>query len=159
MRTINYHGGQRIYDTEQVDGMLMERDEAIRGAAEETERSMELLKGMVEGLSLPVGETMYWGRHERVRRTVRSDRPFTFTVFGKERTVDVPDAEVELCVAADVPEGWHALDGTAELDAEEHRDLADFFGGRNTTADGKVWLPYVSRKIIKVRFNAKEVRT
>lgn len=102
--------------------------------------------------SVQVGETMFWAHSDLERRTVVSDKPFVFTFKGKEYTIDVEDAVVDLIVATDVPSKWHALDGSAELDASEYPELAAFFGDSNITSDGKIWLPYVQQKIIKIKY-------
>lgn len=99
-----------------------------------------------------IGEIMDWPQFVRETRTVHSTTPFTFTFDGVQHTVDVPDAEVELEVADNVPEGWAAMDGTAVLDADANPELAQFFGGRNTTTENKIWIPYLARKIIKVAY-------
>lgn len=103
--------------------------------------------------SVKVGETMYWYNHEEEmeRRVVHSDNPFTFTFKGQEISVVPADGFVDICVLSDLPDGWHALDGKAELLASEHPDLAAFMPD-NVTADGKIWLPYVQHKIIKVKY-------
>lgn len=103
--------------------------------------------------SVKVGETMYWYNHEEEmeRRVVHSDNPFTFTFKGQEISVVPADGFVDICVLSDLPDGWHALDGKAELLASEHPDLAAFMPD-NVTVDGKIWLPYVQHKIIKVKY-------
>lgn len=103
--------------------------------------------------SVKVGETMYWYNHEEEmeRRVVHSDNPFTFTFKGQEVSVVPADGFVDICVLSDLPDGWHALDGKAELLASEHPDLAAFMPD-NVTTDGKIWLPYVQHKIIKVKY-------
>ena len=139
MRTINYHGGQQIYDKEQIDSFLSEQNEVISAIEQALSKS-----------NLPIGEVMFWPVSDCVTRTVHSDNPFEFEVQGKHYSVAVEDAEVELNVSKNIPEGWHALDGTAELDAEEYPDLAAFMPD-NVTTENKIWLPYVQQKIIKVR--------
>ena len=99
-----------------------------------------------------IGEIMDWPQFVRETRTVHSTTPFTFTFDGVQHTIDVPDAEVELEIADNVPEGWAAMDGTAVLDADANPEIAEFFGGRNTTTENKVWIPYLARKIIKVAY-------
>lgn len=131
-----------------VEEALSGQDEKVNERLEQTMR--ELREELKAVMHVPVGETMYWPSHEKVTRTVVSDKPFTFKVFGKEYSVEVPDEEIELHPASNVPVGWHALDGTAELEASEYPALADFFCGRNTTKEGKIWLPYVHSKIIKI---------
>ena len=77
---------------------------------------------------------------------------FEFTFNGLVHNVAVEPKDVELELADNVPEGWRAMDGSVELDAATNQELADFFGGRNTTTDGKIWIPYLPRKIIKVAY-------
>ncbi len=103
--------------------------------------------------SVKVGETMYWHPHEDEweKREVHSDNPFKFKFKGKIVTVVPEDGFVNICVLKDVPDGWHALDGTAELDADDYPDLAAFMP-ENVTNDGKIWLPYVQHKIIKIKY-------
>ena len=103
--------------------------------------------------SVKVGETMYWHLHEDEweRREVHSDNPFKFRFKGKIVTVVPEDGFVNICVLKDVPDGWHALDGTAELNADDYPDLAAFMP-ENVTNDGKIWLPYVQHKIIKIKY-------
>lgn len=103
--------------------------------------------------SVKVGETMYWYNHEEEteRRVVHSDNPFTFTFKGQEISVVPEDGYVDMCVLSDIPDGWHALDGKAELLASDYPDLAAFMPD-NVTTDGKIWLPYVQHKIIKVKY-------
>ena len=81
-----------------------------------------------------------------------SDNPFEFTFNGLVHRVAVEPKDVELEIADNVPEGWRAMDGSVELDAATNQELADFFGGRNTTTDGKIWIPYLPHKIIKVAY-------
>ena len=75
-----------------------------------------------------------------------------FTFNSLLHRVVVEPKEVELEIADNVPEGWKAMDGSIELDADTNQELAGFFGGRNTTIDGKIWIPYLPRKIIKVAY-------
>lgn len=167
-RTINYHGGEKIYNKERVDALIAETNALIEDLEE---RKQDMLtfddeplpesdnpvksKGIYEAIrnaaSVPVGETMFWFFSICEDRTVHSDKPFEFDVQGKHYSVDVPDAVIHLNVATDVPECWHALDGRAELDVEEYPDLARLMPN-NITNDGKIWLPYVQQKIIKVRY-------
>ena len=99
-----------------------------------------------------IGEIMDWPQFQTVPRTMVSDNPFEFTFNNQTHSVEVPDDKVTLEIADNVPEGWRAMDGTAEIDAATNQELANFFGGRNTTTDGKIWIPYLPRKIIKVAY-------
>lgn len=104
--------------------------------------------------SVKVGETMYWHLQDDSSpedRVVHSDNPFVFNFKGQEMSVETHDGHVQLCVLKDIPDGWHALDGKAELDAADYPDLAAFMP-ENVTTDGKIWLPYVQHKIIKVKY-------
>ena len=99
-----------------------------------------------------VGDIMDWPQFKTETRTMISDSPFEFTFNGLVHNVAVEPKDVELEIADNVPEGWKAMDGTAVIDAADNQELADFFGGRNTTTDGKIWIPYLPRKIIKVAY-------
>lgn len=99
-----------------------------------------------------IGEIMDWPQFKTETRTMISDNPFEFTFNGLAHNVAVEPKDVELEIANNVPEGWRAMDGSVELDAATNQELADFFGGRNTTTDGKIWIPYLPRKIIKVAY-------
>lgn len=99
-----------------------------------------------------IGEIMDWPQFKTETRTMVSDNPFEFTFNGLVHNVTVEPKDVELEIADNVPEGWRAMDGSVELDAATNQELADFFGGRNTTTDGKIWIPYLPRKIIKVAY-------
>lgn len=104
--------------------------------------------------SVKVGETMYWHLQDDSSpedREVHSDNPFVFNFRGQEMSVETHDGHVQLCVLKDIPDGWHALDGKAELLAADYPDLAAFMP-ENVTTDGKIWLPYVQHKIIKVKY-------
>lgn len=104
--------------------------------------------------SVKVGETMYWHPQDDSSpedRVVHSDNPFVFNFKGQEVSVETQDGHVQLCVLKDVPDGWHALDGKAELLAADCPDLAAFMP-ENVTTDGKIWLPYVQHKIIKIKY-------
>lgn len=104
--------------------------------------------------SVKVGETMYWHLQDDSSpedRVVHSNNPFVFTFKGQEMSVETHDGHVQLCVLKDIPDGWHALDGKAELLAADYPDLAAFMP-ENVTTDGKIWLPYVQHKIIKVKY-------
>ena len=99
-----------------------------------------------------IGDIMDWPQFKTETRTMISDNPFEFTFNGLVHRVAVEPKDVELEIAYNVPEGWRAMDGSVELDAATNQELADFFGGRNTTTDGKIWIPYLPRKIIKVAY-------
>lgn len=104
--------------------------------------------------SVKVGETMHWHLQDDSspeNREVHSDNPFVFNFKGQEMSVETHDGNVQLCMLKDIPDGWHALDGTAELLATDYSDLAAFMP-ENVTTDGKIWLPYVQHKIIKVKY-------
>ena len=99
-----------------------------------------------------IGDIMDWPQFKAETRTMTSDNLFEFTFNGLVHRVAVEPKDVELEIADNVPEGWRAMDGSVELDAATNQELADFFGGRNTTKDGKIWIPYLPRKIIKVAY-------
>lgn len=99
-----------------------------------------------------IGDIMDWPQFKTETRTMISDNPFEFTFNGLAHRAAVEPKDVELEIADNVPEGWKAMDGSVELDAATNKELADFFGGRNTTTDGKIWIPYLPRKIIKVAY-------
>lgn len=99
-----------------------------------------------------IGEIMDWPQFHTERRVMTSDSQFDFTFNGLLHRVVVEPKDVELEIADNVPEGWKAMDGSVELDADTNQGLANFFGGHNTTIDGKIWIPYLPRKIIKVAY-------
>lgn len=99
-----------------------------------------------------IGEIMDWPQFHIEKRVMTSDNQFDFTFNGLLHRVVVEPKDVELEIADNVPEGWKAMDGSVELDADTSQGLADFFGGHNTTIDGKIWIPYLPRKIIKVAY-------
>lgn len=99
-----------------------------------------------------IGDIMDWPQFKTETRAMISDNPFEFTFNGLVHNVAIEPKDVELEIADNVPEGWKAMDGSVELDAATNQELADFFGGRNTTTDGKIWIPYLPRKIIKVAY-------
>lgn len=99
-----------------------------------------------------IGEIMDWPQFRIETRSMVSDNQFEFTFNGQAHSVAVGPKDVELEIADNVPEGWRAMDGSVELDAATNPELAEFFGGRNTTTDGKIWIPYLPRKIIKVAY-------
>ena len=99
-----------------------------------------------------IGEIMDWPQFQIETRNMVSDNPFEFTFNGLMHKVVVRPKDVGLEIADNVPEGWRAMDGSVELDAATNQELADFFGGRNTTEDGRIWIPYLPHKIIKVAY-------
>lgn len=99
-----------------------------------------------------IGEIIDWPQFHIETRVMTSDNQFDFTFNGLLHRVAVEPKDVELEIADNVPEGWKAMDGSVELDANTNQGLADFFGGHNTTIDGKIWIPYLPRKIIKVAY-------
>ena len=99
-----------------------------------------------------IGDIMDWPQFHIEKRVMVSDSQFDFTFNGLLHRIVVEPKEVELEIADNVPEGWKAMDGLVELDADTNQALANFFGGRNTTIDGKIWIPYLPRKIIKVAY-------
>ena len=99
-----------------------------------------------------IGDIMDWPQFKTETRTMISDNLFEFTFNGLVHNVAVEPKDVELEIADNVPEGWRAMDGSVELDAATNQELANFFGGRNTTEDGKIWIPYLPHKIIKVAY-------
>lgn len=104
--------------------------------------------------SVRVGETMYWHLQDDSspeNREVHSNNPFVFNFKGQEVSVETQNGNVQLCTLKDIPDGWHALDGKAELLATDYPDLASFMP-ENVTKDGKIWLPYVQHKIIKIKY-------
>lgn len=154
-RVINYHGGEKIYNKEMADKLLDEKQDKLVIDTEVKDDSTnpvenKAVTNAIRFAGVRVGETMYWPVSECVDRTVVSDRPFEFDVHGKHYSVDVPDGVVHLNISKDIPTDWHALDGTAELDAEDYPELAAFMPD-NVITDGKIWLPYVQQKIIKIK--------
>lgn len=99
-----------------------------------------------------IGEIIDWPQFHIETRVMTSDNQFDFTFNGLLHRVAVEPKDVELEIADNVPEGWKAMDGSVELDADTNQALANFFGGHNTTIDGKIWIPYLPRKIIKVAY-------
>ena len=141
---------------EQIDEL---KDTVLPFDEAPTEGSEKLAKSggtwdAIRFASVKVGETMYWHLQDDSSpedREVHSDNPFTFTFKGQEMSVETHDGHVQLCVLKDIPDGWHALDGKAELLVADYPDLAAFMP-ENVTTDGKIWLPYVQHKIIKVEY-------
>lgn len=102
--------------------------------------------------NVKIGEIMDWPQFRKETRSMMSDSPFEFTFNGQVHSVTIVPENVWLEIADNVPEGWRAMDGSVELEAATNPELAEFFGGRNTTTDGKIWIPYLPRKIIKVAY-------
>lgn len=99
-----------------------------------------------------IGDIIDWPQFHIEKRVMVSDSQFDFTFNGLLHRVVVEPKEVELEIADNVPEGWKAMNGLVELDADTNQELANFFGGHNTAIDGKIWIPYLPRKIIKVAY-------
>ena len=155
-RTINYHGGQKIYDKEQIDEMLV-LDTEVTAESERPVTSKGIYNKIREAFddiwiaNVPIGTQMYWPVFECVERECHSDHPFTFTWRGQEYSVEPEDPVVrKLNISTHIPPGWHAFDGTTELTAEEYPELAAFLPD-NVDKDGKIWLPYIKQTIIKVK--------
>ena len=139
---------------ERIDGIeekLLPMDEVPMEGSEKPVKSRGIFDA-IRFAGVKIGEIMDWPQFQIETRTMVSDNPFEFTFNGLVHNVAVEPKDVELEIADNVPEGWRAMDGSAELDAVTNQELADFFGGRNTTTDGKIWIPYLPRKIIKVAY-------
>lgn len=137
----------------EIQDTLLPLDEAPTEGSEKVAKSGGTWDA-IRFASVKVGETMYWHLQDDSSpedRVVHSNNPFMFTFKGQEVSVETHDGHVQLCVLKDIPDGWHALDGKAELDAADYPDLAAFMP-ENVTTDGKIWLPYVQHKIIKVKY-------
>ena len=139
---------ERIDDIEEK---LLPMDEAPMEDSEKPVKSRGIFDA-IRFAGVKIGEIMDWPQFKIETRTMVSDNPFEFTFNGLVHRVAVEPKDVELEIADNVPEGWRAMDGSVELDAATNQELADFFGGRNTTTDGKIWIPYLPRKIIKVAY-------
>lgn len=141
---------------ERIDGIeekLLPIDEVPMEDSEKPVKSGGIFDA-IRFASVRVGETMYWHLQDDSspeNREVHSNNPFVFNFKGQEVSVETQNGNVQLCVLKDVPDGWHALDGKAELNADDCPDLAAFMP-ENVTKDGKIWLPYVQHKIIKVKY-------
>lgn len=141
---------------ERIDGIeekLLPMDEVPMEGSEKPVKSHGIFDA-IRFASVRVGETMYWHLQDDSspeNREVHSNNPFVFSFKGQEVSVETRDGNVQLCVLKDIPDGWHALDGKAELLATDYPDLAAFMP-ENVTKDGKIWLPYVQHKIIKVKY-------
>ena len=139
---------------ERIDGIeekLLPMDEVPMEGSEKPAKSRGIFDA-IRFAGVKIGEIMDWPQFKTETRTMVSDNPFEFTFNGLVHSVAVEPKDVELEIADNVPEGWRAMDGSVELDAATNQELADFFGGRNTTTDGKIWIPYLPRKIIKVAY-------
>ena len=139
---------------ERIDGIeekLLPMDEVPMEDSEKPVKSHGIFDAM-RFAGVKIGEIMDWPQFQIETRSMVSDNPFEFTFNGLVHNVAVEPKDVELEIADNVPEGWRAMDGSVELDAATNQELADFFGGRNTTTDGKIWIPYLPRKIIKVAY-------
>ena len=149
------HQADDLLDTRvtELETRLLPMDEAPTEDSEMPAKSGGTFDA-IRFASVRVGETMYWHLQDDSspeNREVHSNNPFVFNFKGKEVSVEPRDGNVQLCVLKNVPDGWHALDGKAELNADDYPDLAAFMP-ENVTTDGKIWLPYVQHKIIKVKY-------
>ena len=139
---------------ERIDGIeekVLPMDEVPMEDSEKPVKSRGIFDA-IHFAGVKIGEIMDWPQFKIETRTMISDNPFEFTFNGLVHNVAVEPKDVELEIADNVPEGWRAMDGSVELDAATNQELADFFGGRNTTTDGKIWIPYLPRKIIKIAY-------
>ena len=137
----------------ELETRLLPMDEAPAEGSEMPTKSGGIFDA-IRFASVRVGETMYWHLQDDSspeNREVHSNNPFVFNFKGQEVSVETQNGNVQLCVLKDVPDGWHALDGKAELNADDYSDLAAFMP-ENVTKNGKIWLPYVQHKIIKVKY-------
>ena len=172
MRTINYHGGQKIYDKEQVDHLLqqqsdtfttlLDNESSTREAAdtalgeridtenqERVEKDTELETLIRASMNVQCGEMMYWPVSECVEREFHSDHPFKFKWRGQEYEVEPEDPVIHrLDISTNVPMGWHACDGTC-IPSADYPKLAEFMPD-NVDKDGNIWIPYIRKTIIKI---------
>ena len=149
------HHADDLLDTRvtELETRLLPMDETPAEGSEMPAKSGGIFDA-IRFASVRVGETMYWHLQDDSspeNREVHSNNPFVFNFKGQEVSVETQNGNVQLCVLKDVPDGWHALDGKAELNADDYPDLAAFMP-ENVTKDGKIWLPYVQHKIIKVKY-------
>lgn len=149
------HHADDLLDTRvtELETRLLPIDEAPTEDSEVPAKSGGIFDA-IHFASVRVGETMYWHLQDDSspeNREVHSNNPFVFNFKGQEVSVETQNGNVQLCVLKDVPDGWHALDGKAELNADDYPDLAAFMP-ENVTKDRKIWLPYVQHKIIKVKY-------
>ena len=149
-RTINYHGGQKIYDTEQVDRFNTELADKIVQEKEARETKDTELETLIRAsMNVQCGEMMYWPVSECVEREFHSDHPFRFTWRGQEYEVEPEDPVIHrLDISTNVPMGWHACDGTC-VPSADYPKLAEFMPD-NVDKDGNIWIPYIRKTIIKV---------
>ena len=149
------HQADDLLDTRvtELETRLLPMDEAPTEDSEMPAKSGGTFDA-IRFASVRVGETMYWHLQDDSspeNREVHSNNPFVFNFKGQEVSAETRNGNVQLCVLKNVPDGWHALDGKAELNAVDYPDLAAFMP-ENVTTDGKIWLPYVQHKIIKVKY-------
>lgn len=149
------HHADDLLDTRvtELETRLLPMDETPAEGSEMPAKSGGIFDA-IRFASVRVGETMYWHLQDDSspeNREVHSNNPFVFNFKGQEVSVETQNGNVQLCVLKDVPDGWHALDGKAELNADDYPDLAAFMP-ENITKDRKIWLPYVQHKIIKVKY-------
>ena len=147
------HHADDLLDTRvtELETRLLPMDEVPMEDSEKPVKSRGIFDA-IRFAGVKIGDIMDWPQFKTETRTTISDNPFEFTFNGLVHRVAVEPKDVELEIADNVPEGWRAMDGSVELDAATNQELADFFGGRNTTTDGKIWIPYLPRKIIKVAY-------
>ena len=147
------HQADDLLDTRvtELETRLLPMDEAPTEDSEMPAKSGGIFD-TIRFAGVKIGDIMDWPQFKTETRTMISDNPFEFTFNGLVHRVAVEPKDVELEIADNVPEGWRAMNGSVELDAATNQELADFFGGRNTTTDGKIWIPYLPRKIIKVAY-------
>lgn len=134
-----------------IKAYVDDRDTTPTEGSQKTVTSDGIYKAIKKSY-VKIGDIMDWPQFKTETRTMISDNPFEFTFNGLVHNVAVEPKDIEFEIADNVPEGWRAMDGSVELDATTNKELADFFGGRNTTTDGKIWIPYLPRKIIKVAY-------
>ena len=151
-----YVDGKETALQEQIDNINDTLDEVLPLDDVPTEGSEKGVKSggtfdAIRFASVKVGETMFWPESELETREVHSDDPFNFHFKGHEYSVTTQDGSVDLVISKNYPDGWHALDGKAELLAADYPELAAFMP-ENVTNESKIWLPYVRQKIIKVRY-------
>lgn len=141
---------------DQIDDINDTLDNVLPADAVPTEGSEKVVKSggtfdAIRFASVKVGETMFWHEAEVEERVVKSDEQFNFTFRGQVISVTPVDGKVTLIISKNVPDGWHACDGKAELNAADYPELAAFMP-ENVTNEGKIWLPYAQQKIIKVKY-------
>lgn len=139
---------ERVTD---LEDKLLPMDEVPTEDSEKPVKSGGIFDA-IRSASVKVGETMLWPQYEEEERVCHSDNPFKFDLNGVHYSKSVPDTTLKLKIANNVPDGWHALDGKAELDAADYPELVAWFGGKNITTDGKIWLPYCAKTIIKIAY-------